>query len=215
MKQLLRRIAGDERGVQVTEWIALGAVLLTLVTALTTVLTGNRSLRAALGDTLGRYAVLFGQDVAAQGPGIPRGPGEVDAFDGGQGVGLIELRPPMPRPTDARVLVNIREGSYLTIDPAGQIVSRVRPAERIAAAVEAASGLIRLSDPLGRRPVALLNPLDGLATVFDPITGVGRAVDVAELERIGLVLVERQRQADPTGRLTAPALGIPRLLDGR
>ena len=169
-RQRLRAAARHEGGSQLIEWVGVGAALALLIAGLYTALIGNAGLRQQIGATVRGYAVSFGQDVVARGPGLPQG-------------SLL------PAGGELRSSIDPASGVITLIDPASGARRLLRPGPGIAVSVDAASGQVSLSDPR-RGLTALITPALNRAALINHDTGVRRPSSLDALAAAGVVMVE-------------------------
>lgn len=201
----------NDRGLETVEWIAVGAVLLTLVASVYGVFTGNGDLRAALTGSVGAVAVNFGQDMNVPGPALPDQPGRVTPNFPAPITPPRNLAERVDPLTGMRVIVDPARGNYALIDPRFQTVTLVTPSANFQARMDTSTGLIDMRSQT-RDVRANFDPLMGKGIAVNTITAEPTPVDLTALEQMGLVRTQRmapRRLASPTAY---PVLGVPALL---
>jgi hypothetical protein len=214
------RLIKDERGLETVEWLAFGAVLLTIISVAYAVLTGNATLRNGIKTATTFYAVNFGKDIGGNAPRVTcledledqwqeRCPTAPDP---------VPVAPPNFAPaelaahTQAPVLFDPNTYTLAIFDPVQGKQLEIRPAQHVVVTVEPGTQQVRLFDPV-RQQVALFDPLRREAFLVDPATSVLTPASLAELQLQGLieVFVVEPVQGPSFALLT---LGVPGWFSG-
>jgi hypothetical protein len=167
-----KQVARNERGSQMVEWVGMAMALGLFVFALYAVFLNNHILRTGVTNMITRAAQTFGQNVAMRGPDLPE-------------------RPIFETSGMLRVTLDPATGRYVAIDPESGMQYIVTPRPGVQVTVDQASGTVSLSDP-SRYLTVLLRPVQNRASMIDHSTGVTRPLDLAELQRLGVVEVTTQ-----------------------
>jgi hypothetical protein len=203
MKHALFDLRGDDAGIEVVEWVVMGALMITLIAGVYGVMNHNGSLRDALTTLNAEYAANFGRDVVAQSPGMPDSGGSTRQQDG---LLIIE-------DGAIRAIVDPVTGSYTVINTTTGARTVVQPGSDILVAVDMERGVVSLSRERPPQTI-VLSPLRQHATMIDHGTGSLNSMSLTGLQHIGVVQVWRSA---PTGAaaLAQAMLGVPTLLAPR
>jgi hypothetical protein len=178
----------------------MGALMITLIAAIYSVMNNDGGLRGALTTLNAGYAANFGRDVVAQSPGMPGSGGTVTRQDG---LLIIEdgtLKAIVDPLTGAYTLINTATGERTIVQPgAGMLIT-----------VDTARGLVSLSRSHPQQTI-VLSPLDQHATMIDHTSGSLTSMSLADLHGIGAIHVQQSAQAGAAA-LAQPMLGVPTLL---
>jgi len=232
-----RAALGDQRGLAAVEWIALGLVLLVLISGVDAVLYQNAQLRNAIGAGTTLYARGFGQDVTGYAPRLPDPPDPTVAIGAAEAYGAIGA-PDAPPATieeahirhnaDAARLrlpaafratlvdprtpaaVDPRSGVYRRLDPASRALITVGPGAGVRARFDAATGQITYRMPGGAH-IATLQPHNNAAVLIDPTTSVRTPTDIETLWRLGMIEIRRDEAGEPAVWIARPTVGVPAL----
>jgi hypothetical protein len=202
MRRYIHSLTTDEAGIEIVEWVAMGALMLTLIASIYGVMNHNGRLRAALTTLNAGYAANFGRDVVAQGPGMPASSGIISQQDG-----LLILD---TADGSLQAVVDPVTGAYTLINTVTGEQTMVLPGPDTLVTVDTARGLVSLSRNNSRQTI-VLRPLNQHATVIDHTTGSLASMNLADLQHIGAIEV-RQRARFGAAPVIQPMLGVPALL---
>jgi hypothetical protein len=168
-----RRLSGDERGVEVVEWIGVGAILVMMVVGVHLSLYGaaGAKIRAALTGAVARTAAGFGHDVVVGGPGLPRV--RVPQVPGAPDVAAPQT-PLAPDTAAPQVEAPDVPGLAVTFGAASSAGSLVPP--NVGPPATAAPGARPLID-LASGSYTLLDMATGTRTIVGPAAGVQATFD--------------------------------------
>jgi hypothetical protein len=169
-----RNWATHEGGDQLLQWVGVGATIAVLLAGLYSALIDNAALRAGVTRTVEFYAVRFGDDIVARGPGLP----------GGLLLPGADLRTTVDPTTGAFTIVDLATGTRYT----------VQPGEGMQVTTDPTTGQITLSDA-ARDYTVLITPAMNQAALIDHTTGVRRPASLAELDELQVVQVANDRLA--------------------
>ena len=212
MQRRIRQLLADERGLETVQWVAMGAILLTLISTVYTVFNDNDRLRGAIGGAMAWQGVNFGRDVNVRGPAIRHIPTQRVPFV----PTAYQAVPQLPRdfvPTDAvRVVFEPVSKAIMLYLPTEQQRVVVVPAPNVEVTVDPVTQQVRLYDPQ-QQQIVLFDPTQRRIVQVDPVTSVQTPVQLSDVQQIGMVAVRWEAiTATPTFAVAVPTVSIPALL---
>ena len=212
MQRRLRQIIANEGGLEVVQWVAMGAVLLTLISTVYGVFNGSERLRSSISSALGWQGVNFGYDVTVRGPDVRHIPTQRVPFS----PIAREVVPNLPRvfkPTDAvRMVFDPVTKAILLYLPTEHQRVVVTPAPTVKVTTDPVTQQVRLFDPQ-QKQLVLFDPNQRTIVAVDPVTFVKTPVDLVWLQQVGFVAVRWEAiDTAPVSFVATPTLSIPALL---
>jgi hypothetical protein len=157
MKLRSDRLLADERGLEVVQFVAMGAIMLALIATVYNALNGSGTLRSAIRGVIAYYASHFGEDISVRGPCLP-----------GEGSSTEQAR------TSGACGVNLMQ--IILFDPTTRAVILTRPNTQEPVIVRAALWQQIVLDPVTHQ-VTLYDPQQRRVISFDPVSWQAVAMD--------------------------------------
>jgi hypothetical protein len=201
--QRIKRLVSNESGLEIVEWVTMGALMLTLIAVIYGVMNHDGRLREALTALYAGYAENFGRDVVTQSPGMPASSGRVIIEEDG----MLMIDDPN---RTLRAMVDPLTGAYTLINTATGEQTIVQPGSAMLVSVDTARGLVSLADERHNRTI-VVRPLHHHAAVIEHTTGTVTSLHLTELQHTGAVAIQHPRLPH-LDRLTAPVLGLPAIV---